>query len=760
MHHLESIHHYLRFHANELGERILSSYPALHGADDEPSPFLSQMLRRPYPAQALAIMGVSKRWQRARNANVVAECGAGKTLIALGTMLVLSAGKPFSGLVMAPPHLVEKWARETFLTLPKVRVFLIDDMRNGGDPTQPHGINEVRLRRGDIVREGMHTTLPELRRLGRSGWRRLCPGTSVFCVGREKAKLSYFWKHCYGRSRSGKYCGALTNPDTGCPIETDGIRLNVQDFEKNRLHEVVEDPKDGTTKYSALWQADRNKIARMAPVEYMGRYMHEWWDYAIADEIHQLAGDTAQGNALGVLARAAKRFLGLTGTLLSGYADDLFNTLFRTDARTMVEDGYEWGSAGRERFTRDYGVIETIERITAEDNACSKKTKKVVTIRRRPGASPLLFGKYLMDHCAFIGLEDISDGLPSYREDVIPVAMEKPLKSAYEELEKEITACLQDHRGNSSVLSTMLNALLAWPDHPYGFGTLCGSEFNPETKCRERFVIAETVDLDKNAIYAKEQALIGEVKAQLARGRKCQIYAVYTTKHDVTARLERLLWAEGIRVAVLRATVPTHKREAWYREQGLRGTDVVICHPKIVETGLDLLDFPTILFHETGYSLHTLRQASRRSWRIGQRRPVEVKFFAYKDTMQEVCLRLMGKKLLVALAMEGKFASEGLQAIDGDDDMLTAMARELVENKGIGESADSVWRSLGALHPSVSVSAQDEPADTPTEKVDLELPEALPLTFEQVPTAALVEAASLPRRSSRRAPDGGQLSLF
>jgi len=95
---------------------------------------------------------------------------------------------------------------------------------------------------------------------------------------------------------------------------------------------------------------------------------------------------------------------------------------------------------------------------------------------------------------------------------------------------------------------------------------------------------------------------------------------------------------------------------------------------------LDLMDFPTILFHETGYSLHTLRQSSRRSWRIGQRRPVEVKFFAYAGTMQEVCLRLMGKKLLVALAMEGKFASEGLQAIDGDDDMLTAMARELVNS--------------------------------------------------------------------------------
>jgi hypothetical protein len=185
-----------------------------------------------------------------------------------------------------------------------------------------------------------------------------------------------------------------------------------------------------------------------------------------------------------------------------------------------------------------------------------------------------------------------------------------------------------------------------------------GSEFNPETKCRESFVIAETVDLDKSRVYAKENALIQEVKAQLARGRKCQVFAVYTNKHDVIERLEGLFRNEGIRPGVLRASVATHKREAWYREQLRRGIDVAICHPKIVETGLDLLDFPTILFHETGYSLHTLRQSSRRSWRIGQRRPVEVKFFAYSGTMQEVCLRLMGKKLLVALATEHTLASQ------------------------------------------------------------------------------------------------------
>jgi hypothetical protein len=196
-----------------------------------------------------------------------------------------------------------------------------------------------------------------------------------------------------------------------------------------------------------------------------------------------------------------------------------------------------------------------------------------------------------MDHCAFIRLEDISDGLPSYREEVVPVAMEEPLKTAYEELEEEITTCLKEHRGNSSVVSTMLNTLLAWPNHPYGFGPLYGSEFNPETKCRESFVIAQTVDLDPSQAYAKERALIEEVKAQLARGRKCQVFAVYTNKHDVIERLEELFRNEGIRAATLRASVPTHRREARYCEQPRRGTDVAICRPKIVETGLDYVEY-------------------------------------------------------------------------------------------------------------------------------------------------------------------------
>ena len=701
---LFTIYDYMRANASLLGERILQEYPALHQFNDPVSPRIENLLRKPFPAQNIAIMGLAKRWQEARTGMVVAECGTGKTLISLGAIHVHSEGKPFTALAMVPPHLVEKWAREAFLTLPGVRVFLIDDLRNGGDQNKFHGVNEVRLRQGRIARDGFRTTLSELRlrkdsSSSRKRWLSLCKRPSLFIVGRERAKLGYFWRHAYRIPRSGPYLGCVVNSDTGKPVFVDDSRLTRAEFEKAKIAETIESREGKSCRpfHSPLWQADSDKIRRMAPIEFIGRYMPGWFDYAICDEIHQLAGDTAQGNALGTLSSCTDRIVGLTGTLLGGYADDLFNTLFRLEAARMKEHGYEWGTTGRSAFTQDYGVLETITKVEPAENRCSK-AKTTSMVRRKPGASPLLFGEFLMQLCAFVFLEDISGELPPYDESYLSVPMDPLMMVAYRELEDSIRKALKEHRGNRSVLSTMLNTLLLYPDHPYGLGTLYGTEFDPEVKHNVRFVIAETQDLPEDQLYSKERKLIEEIKKELAEGRRCQVFAVYTQKHDVTARLERILNNEGIRTAVLRASVDTSKREAWYTRQIKEGVQVVISHPKLVETGLDLLDFPTIIFYESGYSLHTLRQASRRSWRIGQRRPVRVKFLCYEGTMQTACLRLMGKKLLVALTMEGKFAGEGLQNIDEDDDMLSAMARELVERNGIGECADSIWKALSAEH--------------------------------------------------------------
>jgi hypothetical protein len=751
-------------------------YPPLHGFDDPASPLTLHLLRKPFPAQTLAMMGVVKRWNEARGAAVIAECGTGKTLISLGAVHVHSDRKPFTALAMVPPQLVEKWAREAFLTLPRVRVFFIDGLRTPTSSVGHAGVNEVRLRHGRIVREGLRTTLTELRqrktaRTARERWDSICGFPALFIVGRDRGKLSYFWRHAYGLAHCGRYQGSVVNADTGCPIYLgeDGERLLSMDFKKAKLSEILGSRNgDESTKvrrelYSALWQADGKKIRRFAPVDFIGRYMPDFFDYAIADEVHELKGDTAQGNALGTLAGCAQHTVVLTGTLLGGYADEVFNILFRLEPTKMVKEGFEYGEAGVRAFTETYGLLEKITVIEPEDNSCSEArvTKRV---RRRPGASPLLFGRFLMSLGAFISLEDISEALPPYREEVVSVEMDPPLKEAYEKLEEDVKKALKEHRGNQSVMSVALNALLLYPDRPFHLGNLYGWEFNPETQRREKFLFAETPDLNDEHIYAKERRLVDEVKAELAQGRRCQIYAVYTQKRDVTRRLECILTNEGIRVAVLTTDVPPETREGWYERQLRAGVQAVICHPKLVQTGLDLIDFPTILFYETGYSIYVLRQASRRSWRIGQHLPVKVKFLHYAETMQESCLRLMGKKLLVSLAMEGKFSSEGLQAINDEDDILMAMARELVTEKGIGERADAVWARVQKEQDEVLGTRTSEVAEAESEPPVLEVRSALSnsTTVDQW-SALTIATESSRRKSSRRSASAApeeQLTLF
>jgi SNF2 family DNA or RNA helicase len=299
-----------------------------------------------------------------------------------------------------------------------------------------------------------------------------------------------------------------------------------------------------------------------------------------------------------------------------------------------------------------------------------------------------------MDTAAFLSLEDIAEALPAYHEEVLAVEMDPVLKTAYSKLEEDIKAALREYARNPSVLSVGMNALLLYPDRPFGIGDLTASVQNPETSEREKVVISCPADLDRRLTYAKERRLLEEIGSELAKGRNCQIFAVYTQKRDVTQRLRDLLEGAGIRAEVLTTAVPPERREAWYEDKLRNGMQVCIANPRLVMTGLDLLEMPSIFFYESGYSTHVLRQASRRSWRIGQKKSVRVCYMAYANTAQERCLRLMGKKMLVSLALEGKLDSHGLTAMEQDDDLLTALARELVTEKGIGECAAAVWKTL------------------------------------------------------------------
>lgn len=131
--------------------------------------------------------------------------------------------------------------------------------------------------------------------------------------------------------------------------------------------------------------------------------------------------------------------------------------------------------------------------------------------------------------------------------------------------------------------------------------------------------------------------------------------------------------------------VPTKDRERWIERNG-PDADVIISHPALVETGVDLFDkngghnFTTLMFYQTGYSTYTLRQASRRSWRIGQTHLCKIIYYYYEQTMQSRCLSLMGRKMSASLAVEGKFSADGLVAMAGDDMSIEmAMAKSLVD---------------------------------------------------------------------------------
>ena len=179
-------------------------------------------------------------------------------------------------------------------------------------------------------------------------------------------------------------------------------------------------------------------------------------------------------------------------------------------------------------------------------------------------------------------------------------------------------------RGSQRLLSTYLQSLLAYPE-----GCTRGETvFDPDSG----EVIVQLPPLDEERVYPKEQQLIDLVAQERLAGRRVLVYATHTGTRDITGRLSALLERHGFRAAVMKADrVEPKQREAWVAKRVEEGLDVLICHPRLVQTGLDLIDFATICWYETDYSVYTMRQASRRSWRIGQTRPVKVVFMAYRN---------------------------------------------------------------------------------------------------------------------------------
>lgn len=426
---------------------------------------------------------------------------------------------------------------------------------------------------------------------------------------------------------------------------------------------------------------------------YIKKKMRGRIDSFLADELHEYNNASGQGDAMAELYGASKLFVGMTATLINGYSSGIFHLLYRIVPGLMRKDGKSYRKPGD--FDAEYGVVENVYEIRDGDyNSNRRTTKRKTKTRQLPGVSPLVFSRFLLEYTAFLSLTDMGKDLPDYEE--IPVAIEMPedVRSAYKEAEHTLQSVLKsDRQAAQKILSAYLNLLTVYPDQPYDQPTV----IHPITGLP--LVVPENLG-GFERILPKEEETMAIVRRKIAAGERVLIYTSWT-RTDSQRKLLKLLREEGYRSEILTPNVPTEKREEWVEKRVKSGLQVLITNPRVVETGLDLNAFTTLIFYSMGYNLFTLRQASRRSWRINQTVPrVEVYMLYYANTMQAKAMKLMASKLAVAGIIEGTFSEEGLAAMSDVKDMTSQMAKELAQGiKDNVEDIASAFKKMAIINP-------------------------------------------------------------
>ena len=274
---------------------------------------------------------------------------------------------------------------------------------------------------------------------------------------------------------------------------------------------------------------------------------------------------------------------------------------------------------------------------------------------------PTLFGRHMIGNSIFITLDEMADELPELHEYIGGASpageddpfwvdtccvMEPAQKAEYERVESILNFACKELliRGSMKLLGSTLSVTLGYPDFCYDewgrdddlakamkdakdaqieIGAQAehtvGYWDKPGNKQIENWIGVVTPKvLSKDVIYPKEQALIDICVRHKLAGNQVWVYAQMTQQRNVMPRLKALLERHGLRVGILRSgDVDPKEREDWIAKHG-RQFDVMICHPKLVSTGLDLFskvqgghNYNVIVFYQTGYNLFDMRQAAR-----------------------------------------------------------------------------------------------------------------------------------------------------
>ena len=616
--------------------------------------------RQLYPAQADAVAGLIHGWNTQKSLFLCGECGTGKTSMAIAAVDGHAKGN-YRALAFCPDHLVRKWATlEIPTVLSRAKVTVIDDWK----------------------------LLPGLRTLGKP------TAAEWYVIGRDKSKYGAKWRAAFRLDRRDR---------RRCPVCNELLLKKIN--ESNEAVFWTDKELAATKRYcrncgSPLWQYTR-ELDRWAPATYIHKHLKGFFDYLVIDEAHEeKAENTAQAVAAGSLVAASRKVLAMTGTLIGGYADHIRPLLFRLSPGPLRQSGLEWSN--RMEFVKRYGRLDTIvteksgsETANRQSRGSSRQTRR----QTKPGIMPTLYGNHLLGNSVFVSLEQMSDHLPALREESIAVEMHPTVANAYSLVEEALREATKEllKKGNKQLLGPMLQALLTYPDYPWHWKEIGYVDHSGERSGGEGAWVSVVTPphLEETVRMNKERELLKILAKEQIEGRQCWVFVESTTTHPVLERLANTIARAGFRVAVMRQSdVPRKDRDAWIAKHA-PGCDVILSHPKLVETGVDLFDkehtpqsynFVSLVFFQTGYNLFTLRQASRRAWRLAQTEPCRVYYLYFGGTMQEKAMQLMGKKLKASLALEGKFSSEGMAAMAGDEgDMAMELAKSLVDKLDLSD---------------------------------------------------------------------------
>lgn len=432
---------------------------------------------------------------------------------------------------------------------------------------------------------------------------------------------------------------------------------------------------------------------RLHPAELMKKMLKGYFDLFIADELHQMRGNSSQGEAYGQLVCCAKLTLNLTGTLTGGKAGDLYRLLERSDIKPLLEDGFVKGEIAP--FIATYGVLQEIRK-SEEDGAVFSETKKERRqVREIPGLSPSMFVKFLLDRSIFIELSDLGLPLVELKEEPIFIDLDPRHKAAYDTFHNALhTACsFAAREGHPGAYGKFILATLLYADRP----------FEASVKIGDTVITAPAIP----GYSAKERQLIRDVKQELSEGRGVMVFCHYTGIHGTDTHLQNILAENGIDSVVLKSSVSPEDRMDWLDEQATKGTKVIICNMKLVEVGLDIIQYPACIFYQGSYEVYTVRQASRRAWRIGQHRECRIKYYVCTGTQSQKQFETILARRCHALILEGRLDKSELARFVKDDS-FSALTQKIATDLTEIEDLASKWKELAAKDiPDVKMVSED-----------------------------------------------------